>query len=226
MENKNQYKVELVEIDKVKVNLNNPRTIDKKKFNLLKKSIKDALWMLKIRPIVVDKDCVVLGGNMRFKACSELGLQFVWVMCVDDITDEQARRFIIRDNVDFGTWDMELLEKQYSQQGLLSYGAEIQLLVQKQLDLEDSPKLPPMFDEDDEEPEIDEKEFQDSQKSFNDNAIKQIVFQLPDDIYEDTLKSMDQISRDLDLNDNSEVLLSLINFYQVNNELDSADIHT
>ena len=72
------------------------------KFNKLVKSIKDFPKMLQIRPIVVNSDMIVLGGNMRLKACKEVGLKEVPIIFPDDLTEEQQREFIIKDNVGFG----------------------------------------------------------------------------------------------------------------------------
>ena len=202
----------------------NPRSIRPEKFAQLVQSVKDAPWMLKLRPIVVNKDGIILGGNMRFRACKQAGMEYVWVIWADQIQDEQARRFILRDNIDFGKWDVELLRKQYSPDELLKYGAEIELLERKAPEADPSIKPPPVMGDDDAvEPDIDEDELEESKKNFNDNTIKQIVFQLPSAVYEDTIKTMDEISKKLDLNDNSEVLMHLINYYEVSHGLENAD---
>ena len=95
------YKVTL---DKIQPNTNNPRLIKDYKFNKLVKSLKDFPDMLKIRPIVVNKDFVILGGNMRYQAAIEANLKEVWITKVD-LTEDQEREFIIKDNVGFGEWD-------------------------------------------------------------------------------------------------------------------------
>ena len=94
--------MELVKISKVKPNESNPRFIKDNKFKKLVKSIKDFPEMLKLRPIVVNKDLVVLGGNMRLKACKEAGLKEVYILKADDLTEEQQQEFIVKDNVGFG----------------------------------------------------------------------------------------------------------------------------
>jgi hypothetical protein len=218
------YKIVKENVSSICENPANPRTITPQKFEQLVQSVKDAPWMLKLRPIVVNKDGIILGGNMRYRACCAAGMESVWVIWADQIQDEQARRFILRDNIDFGKWDVELLRKQYTPDELLKYGAEIELLERKAPEADPSIKPPPVMGDDDAvEPDIDDDELEESKKNFNDNTIKQIVFQLPSDVYEDTIKTMDEISKKLDLNDNSEVLMHLINYYEVSHGLENAD---
>lgn len=86
-----QIKSTIVDINTLKANQNNPRLIKDDKFKKLVQSIKEFPEMLKIRPIVVDSDLVVLGGNMRLKACKEAGLKEVHIILADEITDEQKK---------------------------------------------------------------------------------------------------------------------------------------
>ena len=97
--------MEYLSVKKVKNNPNNPRTITEDNFKKLVKSIKDFPKMLELRPLVVDENMVVLGGNMRLKACIEAGLKKVPVLSVQDLTEEQKKEFIIKDNIGFGDWD-------------------------------------------------------------------------------------------------------------------------
>jgi len=96
-------------IKKIKSNQDNPRIIKDDKFFKLVKSIEEFPKMLELRPIVVDSDMVVLGGNMRLKACIEAGLKKVPILIAEDLTEEQKKEFIIKDNVSFGEWDWEVL---------------------------------------------------------------------------------------------------------------------
>lgn len=113
-----------VKISEVKTNPNNPRLIKDGKFKKLVQSIKDFPQMLKIRPIVVNQDNVVLGGNMRLKACQEAGLKKVWIIKADDLTEEQQREFIIKDNVGFGEWDWDLLANEWNSIELDNWGVD------------------------------------------------------------------------------------------------------
>ena len=96
-------------LSEVKLNPNNPRLIKDDNFKKLVQSIKDFPEMLDIRPIVVNADMVILGGNMRFKACKEAGLKEVPIIVADNLTQEQQREFLIKDNVSGGEWDWSLL---------------------------------------------------------------------------------------------------------------------
>ena len=87
-------------IEDIKPNPVNPRVIADGKFEKLVKSIQEFPKMLEVRPIVVNDDMVVLGGNMRLKACKEAGLKEVPVIAVSDLTEEEQKQFIIKDNVD------------------------------------------------------------------------------------------------------------------------------
>ena len=116
--------MELVKISKVKPNETNPRFIKDNKFKKLVKSIKEFPEMLKLRPIVVNKDMVVLGGNMRLKACKEAGLKDVWILKADNLTEEQQKEFIVKDNVGFGEWDWDILANDWDIKELEDWGLD------------------------------------------------------------------------------------------------------
>ena len=116
--------MELVKISKVKPNESNPRFIKDNKFKKLVKSIKDFPEMLKLRPIVVNKDMVVLGGNMRLKACKEAGLKEVYILKADELTEQQQREFIVKDNVGFGEWDWDILGNEWNSVQLEDWGMD------------------------------------------------------------------------------------------------------
>ena len=101
--------IQVVKIKDIKNNPNNPRIIKDDKFKKLVASIREFPKMLEIRPIVVNDDMIVLGGNMRLKAIKELGLTEAPVIKISDLTDEQQRQFIIKDNAGFGEWDWNCL---------------------------------------------------------------------------------------------------------------------
>jgi ParB-like chromosome segregation protein Spo0J len=114
-----------IKIEDLKTNSNNPRIIRDDKFKKLVKSIKDFPQMLEIRPVVVDKDMVVLGGNQRYKACVEAGLKEIPVIIADELTEEQKKQFIIKDNVGFGEWDWDLLTREWETEGLADWGLDV-----------------------------------------------------------------------------------------------------
>jgi len=97
--------IKKIKIDEVKLNPNNPRTIKDDKFKKLVKSIKNFPQMLDIRPIVVDENNIVLGGNMRLKACKEAGLKEVSIIKASELTEKQKKEFIVKDNAGYGEWD-------------------------------------------------------------------------------------------------------------------------
>jgi hypothetical protein len=118
-------KTEQVSISEVKPNPNNPRIIKDDKFAKLVQSIKDFPKMLEIRPIVVNSDMIVLGGNMRLKACKEAGLKKMHIIKADDLTEEQQREFIIKDNVSGGEWDWEQLANEWNSEDLDKWGLDV-----------------------------------------------------------------------------------------------------
>ena len=114
-----------VKLSDIKSNPNNPRLIKDDKFRKLVESIKSFPKMLEIRPIVVNNDMVVLGGNMRLKACKEAGLKQVPIIRADDLTEEQQREFIIKDNVGFGEWDWDMIANEWEPELLEHWGLDI-----------------------------------------------------------------------------------------------------
>lgn len=118
-------KIEKVSISSIKENENNPRSINKQKFEKLVKSVKEFPEMLKLRPIVVDEDNIILGGNMRYKACREVGLKEVYIIQAEDLTDKQAQEFIIKDNIGFGEWDWDILANTFDNVELKDWGLDV-----------------------------------------------------------------------------------------------------
>jgi ParB-like chromosome segregation protein Spo0J len=114
-----------VNIGDIRENPNNPRLIKDDKFKKLVQSIKDFPQMLAIRPIVVNADMTVLGGNMRLKACKEAGLEKVPVIMANDLTEEQQKEFIIKDNVGFGEWDWDIIANEWDAEQLTDWGLDI-----------------------------------------------------------------------------------------------------
>ena len=140
--------MERVDIRQIRPNPDNPRFIKEGKFEKLVKSIKEFPEMLELRPIVVNQDMVVLGGNMRLKACEEAGIKQVPIIFADNLTEEQQKEFIIKDNSSFGEWDWDLLANEWDVELLDDWGLDI-----------------PNFDIDDEV--VDEKDLSDQlEQSF------------------------------------------------------------
>lgn len=118
-------KHQTIKISEIKLNPNNPRLIKDDKFKKLVQSIKDFPEMLDIRPIVVNQDMIILGGNMRFKACKEAGLKEVPIIIADNLTEEQQREFLIKDNVSGGEWDWDLLANEWDSEELEAWGLDL-----------------------------------------------------------------------------------------------------
>lgn len=112
----------------IKANPNNPRVIKDDKFQKLVKSIQEFPKMMELRPMIINADNIVLGGNMRLKALKELGYKDIpdsWVKRAEDLTDNEQRRFIIADNVGFGEHDWAMLANEWDFDELSDWGLDI-----------------------------------------------------------------------------------------------------
>ncbi len=115
----------------IKPNPNNPRFIKDDKFKKLVKSIKEDPEFLEVREIVVNKDHMILGGNMRFKAAREAGMTDLPVKVVD-WPEEKQRRFIIKDNVSGGEWDWDIIANEWDAQQLDDWGVDLPVVKEKE----------------------------------------------------------------------------------------------
>jgi DNA modification methylase len=116
-----------MKIKDLKLNEKNPRRIKGERLATLKKSIQDFEKMLELRPIIVDENNVVLGGNMRLQALKALGYKDIpdkWVMKASDLTEDQKKEFIIKDNIGFGEWDFDILANEFDYEKLTEWGFE------------------------------------------------------------------------------------------------------
>jgi hypothetical protein len=116
-----------MKLTEIKSNPNNPRVIKDHKLEKLKKSISEFPKMMELRPMVINEDNIVLGGNMRLKALKDLGYKEVpeeWVKRASDLTDEETRRFIIADNVGFGEHDWDALANEWESAELADWGMD------------------------------------------------------------------------------------------------------
>jgi ParB-like chromosome segregation protein Spo0J len=123
--NKNEQMIQIVKTKDIIANENNPRVIKDDKFRKLVQSIKDFPQMLNLRPIVVNDEMVVLGGNMRLRAVQEVGLKEVAIIKASDLTEEQQKEFIIKDNVGFGEWDWDVLANEWEPELLSEWGLDV-----------------------------------------------------------------------------------------------------
>lgn len=116
-----------MKLSDIKANPTNPRVLRDDRFQKLKKSIQEFPKMLSLRPMVIDADNYVLGGNMRLRALQDLGYKEIpdnWVRRADDLTDDEKKRFIIADNVSFGEWDWETIANEWDVQELNEWGLD------------------------------------------------------------------------------------------------------
>tara|TARA_R110002051_G_scaffold88619_4_gene156043 strand:+ start:1466 stop:1966 length:501 start_codon:yes stop_codon:yes gene_type:complete len=113
------------DISKIYANGNNPRIIKDYKFQQLVESIKEFPEMLELRPIIVNEAMIVLGGNMRLKACEKAGLKEVPIKIATGLTPEQEKEFIIKDNVGFGKWDWDILANEWESSKLNEWGMDV-----------------------------------------------------------------------------------------------------
>jgi hypothetical protein len=119
------YSAKLLPIEQIKTNPKNPRVIRDGKFQKLKKSIQDFPEMLNLRPLIVNDDMIVIGGNMRLKALQELGYKEVPIIMANDLSEDQQNEFIIKDNLPYGEWDYDMLGNEWDHAKLIEWGMEI-----------------------------------------------------------------------------------------------------
>jgi hypothetical protein len=183
-------------ISKVKSNPNNPRVIKDDKFEKLVRSIKEFPKMLEIRPIVVNDDMIVLGGNMRLKACKEAGLKEVPIIKASDLTEDEQRQFIIKDNVSGGEWDWEQLASEWDAEQLDEWGLDV-----------------PEFETENELSNNKDNSHLSQPEHLEDwlnSSIKQMKLTFEEDSFNKVVAWFEKKQLDFDVNNNSDVVLKLI----------------
>jgi DNA modification methylase len=118
-------KMMIIKLDDIKENPENPRMIKDEKFKKLVESIRHFPEMLELRPLVLDENNVVLGGNMRLRALKELGYTETHCIYAKDLTEEQKKEFIIKDNLPYGEWDWDVLANDWDEANLKEWGLDI-----------------------------------------------------------------------------------------------------
>jgi hypothetical protein len=175
-------------------NPKNPRIIKDDKFKKLVKSIQEFPQMLELRPIVVDGNMVVLGGNMRLKACIAAGLKEVPIIIADKLTDAQKDEFIIKDNVGFGEWDWDLLANEWEVKDLFNWGVDI----------------PSAYFDDDKEPEFDKDMLDEALDGYINSKVKQITLYFDNQQYEYVLQKLEALAKENQLESNTDVIIYLL----------------
>jgi len=191
-------KTEFVSIKKVHLSPTNPRVIKDHKFRKLVQSIKEFPQMLEMRPIVVDEEMVVLGGNMRLRACLEAGLTEVPIIRATELTEQQKKEFVIKDNSSFGEWDWDLLANEWDIQDLDQWGLDI----------------PASYFDDDKEPEFDKDVLDEALDSYINSKVKQITLYFDNQQYEYVLGKLEAIAQTEQLESNTDVIIALLEKYE------------
>ena len=173
-------KTEKIKISLIKLNPDNPRLIKNDKFKALVKSIKEFPEMLKLRPIVINKDNMILGGNMRLRACQEAGLKDVPVIRAETLTEAQQKEFIIKDNSNYGEWNFDLLANEWDGFPLADWGVDV-------------PDMSIPSNEDWAEA------FEHGENTGRADGIKQITFVLPDNKITELLNILKPFDKNKDL---------------------------
>ena len=126
----------LEKIYKIRKHPENPRVIKDAKFQLLVDSIKDFPEMLEKRPLVVNEDLQVLGGNMRLRAAQEAGLKEIWIDVAEGWSINKQNEFIIKDNSNFGDWDWDVLANSWEVNDLKDWGINMPVMFEGDLDFD------------------------------------------------------------------------------------------
>ena len=126
----------LEKIYKLRKHPENPRVIKDAKFQLLVDSIKDFPEMLEKRPLVVNEDLQVLGGNMRLRAAQEAGLKEIWIDVAQGWSINKQNEFIIKDNSNFGDWDWDVLANSWEVNDLKDWGLNMPVMFEGDLDFD------------------------------------------------------------------------------------------
>lgn len=117
----------MISLSEIKINPKNPRIIKDGRFKKLKKSVSKFKKMLELRPIIIDEDNVILGGNKRYEALVASGFTEVpesWVKKASDLTAKEKQEFIIKDNVGFGEWEIDMLRDEFDVGELEEWGLD------------------------------------------------------------------------------------------------------
>lgn len=194
-----------VKIELIKPNPKNPRVISGDKYLKLMNSIKEFPDMLNKRPLVVftDKDgkYVVIGGNMRLKACKEVGMKEIPIIIADEWSEEQKAEFIIKDNVGYGEWDWDSLANEWDAEQLDDWGLDANIEWNK-LEEEQVSLI---------------KQHNDSGDKYLNNIVRQILLVFDNETHKVVLEKMKAIGEKYNIHeDNSAVVLKLIDYYEGN----------
>ena len=187
----------IIQVQDIKQNPNNPRTIKVEQLNKLKKSITEFPDMLALRPIVIDENDMVIGGNMRLRALTELGIQETPFIKVFDLDEEKRKEFLIKDNLNYGEWNWDLIKQDWDFGDIEDWGLDI----------------PNWLQDDDIEPQFDQDELDKALSKYINGKIKQIICYFDPKQYELMISKMDYIMQREDLENHTQVLVYLVDLY-------------
>jgi len=129
----------MIKLSELKENQKNPRFIKDSRFENLCKSLKEFPKMLALRPIIIDKDNIIIGGNMRYRALKKLGYKEIpdeWVKKDSDLTEEERRRFVITDNNQYGEYDFDILKEEWDIKELANWDVDIDFGIEEKEEIE------------------------------------------------------------------------------------------
>lgn len=175
-----------LDIQEIVPNPNNPRVITSLQLIKLKKSLTDFPEMLKVRPLILDEHNIILAGNMRYKAAKELGFKSLPVVYASNLTDDEQRELLLKNNMSYGEWDWEMITSNFDMTDIRDWGLEV----------------PSFFFDDDVEPEIEEEEV---------NRIKVFNIMVDRADYSRLLDDLNAVVRRESLPDYSTAVLFLMN---------------
>jgi len=134
-----QIETKKLKLSQIKLNPDNPRRIGKVEMERMVKSLQDFPEMLELREIIIDENNIILGGNMRYRALKQIGEKECIAKIVTGLTLDQKREFIIKDNSNFGEWDMDLLAT-WDDLPLIDWGVNIPEIKMDELDMDKLPE--------------------------------------------------------------------------------------
>lgn len=187
-----------MKITEIKLNKKNPRLIKDYKFEKLKKSITEFPKMLELRPIIIDNDNIILGGNMRYQALKDLGYKELpdnWVKKSSELSEEEKQRFIIADNVGFGDWDWDIIANEWDTELLADWGLDVPSFEVQLLDNE-----------------IEEEEKDNSPKVTDDNSsIFQIILRHDNKLI--LLETLNKVKKNYYFETQEDALMEILRIY-------------
>jgi ParB-like chromosome segregation protein Spo0J len=193
--------IEYRHIDKLHKLPNNPRFIKDSQFKILCKSLQDNKDYFEARPIILSNrtgQLVIIAGNQRYEAAKEIGMTEVPTVLLPDLTEEREKELIIRDNVQNGDWNMEMLANEWNVEDLNNWGAPVPNFIVED-EIEAKGRMAATLDE-----KLD---------TYMNASIKQIVLYYDLEEYEKMLRSLDEIAKEHGFEDNSSTIKHLVDSY-------------